>query len=244
MAFFTYILASERNGTLYVGMTEDLLARLSGHRSGDVRGFTSRYGVKSLVYFEAHPTRDAAFQRERTLKKWNRAWKIELIERLNPGWRDLYDDLNPPGAMDLDLTYMRRAIALATLNVGLTADNPSVGCVIVADGVVVGQGATAPGGRPHAEEQALAQAGEAARGATAYVTLEPCGARSKGGKSCSELLAAAGVARVVAACEDASPYASGQGAERLIAAGIPVELGLLAAEAAAALSYKPLERQP
>jgi pyrimidine deaminase RibD-like protein len=143
-----------------------------------------------------------------------------------------------------DEAHMRQAIALATPNVGLTADNPSVGCVIVADGVVIGQGATAPGGRPHAEEQALAMAGEAARGATAYVTLEPCGARSKGGKSCSELLAAAGVARVVVACEDASPYASGQGAERLTAAGIPVELGLLAGEAAAALGYKPLERQP
>jgi diaminohydroxyphosphoribosylaminopyrimidine deaminase/5-amino-6-(5-phosphoribosylamino)uracil reductase len=127
---------------------------------------------------------------------------------------------------------MRRAIALARAGVGRTGDNPSVGCVIVLDGVVVGEGATAEGGRPHAEEQALGQAGEAARGAVAYVTLEPCGARSSGARSCSELLAAAGVARVVIACEDASPYASGWGAERLRAAGVAVELGALADEAA------------
>src|ERR1700750_2780402 len=112
-----------------------------------------------------------------------------------------------------DHAHMRRAIALARARVGLTAENPAVGCVIVRDGEVVGEGATAQGGRPHAEEQALAQAGAAARGAAAYVTLEPCGARSAGAASCSELLARAGVARVVVACEDASPFASGQGAE-------------------------------
>ena len=145
--------------------------------------------------------------------------------------------------MDLDIQHMRRAIVLAMANVGKTADNPSVGCVIVSDGKVVGEGATAVGGRPHAEEQALAMAGEAAKGATAYVTLEPCGARSRGGTSCSELLARAGVARVVAACEDASPFASGQGAKRLTAGGVAVELGLLAEEAAEALAYKPLERR-
>ncbi len=131
-----------------------------------------------------------------------------------------------------DARHMRRAIALARGGVGATGDNPSVGCVIVRDGAVVGEGATSPGGRPHAEEQAIDQAGEAARGATAYVTLEPCGERSTGAASCSERLAAAGLARVVVACQDPSPYASGRGAGRLRAAGVAVESGLLADEAA------------
>ena len=133
---------------------------------------------------------------------------------------------------EADQAHMRRAIALARQALGRTAPNPSVGCVLVKDGVVIGEGATAPGGRPHAEEQALAQAGERASGAVAYVTLEPCGARSSGAASCSELLARAGVAEVIVACEDASPFASGQGAERLRAAGVAVRLGVLAAEAA------------
>jgi len=137
----------------------------------------------------------------------------------------------------VDIEHMERAIAVARTNVGKTAPNPCVGCVIVADGEVIAQAATAPGGRPHAEEQALQAAGARAKGATAYVTLEPCGARSTGGLSCSERLLAAGIARVVIACEDTSPYASGQGGERLRAAGVPVEIGLLAEEAAAALGY-------
>ena len=132
---------------------------------------------------------------------------------------------------DADAAFMRRAISLAAQNVGLTGDNPSVGCVLVKDGAVVAEAVTAAGGRPHAEEQALAVAGAAARGAVAYVTLEPCGARSSGAASCSERLAAAGVARVVIAAEDPSKYASGQGEERLAAAGIPFEAGLLADEA-------------
>jgi diaminohydroxyphosphoribosylaminopyrimidine deaminase/5-amino-6-(5-phosphoribosylamino)uracil reductase len=130
-----------------------------------------------------------------------------------------------------DAAFMRRAIALAARNVGATGDNPSVGCVLVKDGAVVGEAVTAPGGRPHAEEQALAAAGDAARGAVAYVTLEPCGARSSGAASCAERLALAGVVRVVVACADASRFAGGQGAERLAAAGIAVEVGLLADEA-------------
>ncbi|HEX5776448.1 MAG TPA: bifunctional diaminohydroxyphosphoribosylaminopyrimidine deaminase/5-amino-6-(5-phosphoribosylamino)uracil reductase RibD [Caulobacteraceae bacterium] len=134
-----------------------------------------------------------------------------------------------------DIEHMRRAIAVALPNVGRTAPNPCVGCVIVRDGEVIAEASTAEGGRPHAEERALA--GVDARGATAYVTLEPCGARSAGGLSCSERLMEAGVSRVVIACEDASPYASGQGAERLRTAGITVEIGLLADEAAAALRY-------
>jgi diaminohydroxyphosphoribosylaminopyrimidine deaminase/5-amino-6-(5-phosphoribosylamino)uracil reductase len=132
-----------------------------------------------------------------------------------------------------DITFMQRAIAVALPNVGRTAPNPCVGCVIVKDGEVIAEACTAQGGRPHAEERALQ--GIDAQDATAYVTLEPCGQRSAGGLSCSELLLNAGVARVVVACEDPSPYASGQGAERLRAAGVTVEIGLLAKEAAAAL---------
>jgi diaminohydroxyphosphoribosylaminopyrimidine deaminase/5-amino-6-(5-phosphoribosylamino)uracil reductase len=144
-----------------------------------------------------------------------------------------------------DESHMRRAIALAAANVGKTAHNPSVGCVIVRDGVVIAEGATAPGGRPHAEEQALIQAGGAARGATAYVTLEPCGARSSGTASCSERLSTAGVARVVVACEDASPFAAGRGLERLRGAGIAVELGLLHDEAQALYAaYRPAPHGP
>ncbi|ATQ45075.1 riboflavin biosynthesis protein RibD [Caulobacter mirabilis] len=131
---------------------------------------------------------------------------------------------------------MRRAIAVARANLGKTAPNPVVGCVIVRDGVILAEAATAPGGRPHAEEQALR--GIDASGATAYVTLEPCGERSSGAASCSLLLVKAGIGRVVIACEDPSPYAAGQGSERLTAAGVPVEIGLLADEAFATLHYQ------
>lgn len=130
-----------------------------------------------------------------------------------------------------DQAWMRRAIALARARVGLTGDNPSVGCVIVRDGVVLGEAATAEGGRPHAEEQALDQAGAAARGATAYVTLEPCGERSAGHASCGARLVDAGVNRVVAACADASALAAGRGPQRLTTAGVVYDLGLLRAEA-------------
>lgn len=131
---------------------------------------------------------------------------------------------------------MRRAIEVALGNLGKTAPNPVVGCVIVKDGVILAEAATAAGGRPHAEEQALQ--GIDARGATAYVTLEPCGERSTGAASCSLRLVEAGVSRVVVACEDPSPFASGQGIERLKAAGVAVESGLLAAEAWKALRYQ------
>ena len=134
--------------------------------------------------------------------------------------------------MSSDEEAMRRAIELARTRVGLTGENPSVGCVVVKGGEVLGEGVTGEGGRPHAEEQALAAAGAAAAGATAYVTLEPCGARSSGAPACSARLAAAGVARVVVACEDPSAFASGQGTERLRAAGVEVVLGLLGDEAA------------
>ena len=133
---------------------------------------------------------------------------------------------------DDDALYMRQAIALARRQLGRTGSNPPVGCVLVSDGRVIGEGATADGGRPHAEEQALAQAGPDAAGAVAYVTLEPCGERSSGEASCAERLAAARVARVAIACEDPSPFASGRGLERLRLAGTPVTTGLLEDEAA------------
>jgi len=132
-----------------------------------------------------------------------------------------------------DEDFMLRAIEVAWRNHGLTRPNPSVGCVLVADGTVLAEAATAPGGRPHAEEQALLTAGEAARGSVAYVTLEPCGARSSGADSCAALLARAGVARVVTACEDPSPYASGQGVRILRDAGVEVRAGFLSDVAAA-----------
>jgi diaminohydroxyphosphoribosylaminopyrimidine deaminase/5-amino-6-(5-phosphoribosylamino)uracil reductase len=129
--------------------------------------------------------------------------------------------------------YMQRALDLAAPNIGKTGDNPSVGCVIVAGGVVVGVGATTEGGRPHAEEQALARAGVNARGAEVYVTLEPCAKRTGGAPSCADLLIAAGVARVVIAAADPHPFANGVGVERLRAAGVSVESGLFEAEARA-----------
>jgi len=88
-----YILASKRNGTLYIGVTSDLLQRVWQHRTGMVEGFTKRYGVHSLVYYELHTDMRDAILREKQLKKWNRAWKIELIEQDNPEWRDLWFEL-------------------------------------------------------------------------------------------------------------------------------------------------------
>lgn len=88
-----YALASQRNGTLYIGVTSDLLARLHQHREGLIEGFSKRHGVHRLVLFEQHATMDAAITREKRLKKWNRAWKLRLIEDNNPQWRDLAIDL-------------------------------------------------------------------------------------------------------------------------------------------------------
>ena len=129
--------------------------------------------------------------------------------------------------------YMQRALELAAANVGKTGDNPSVGCVIVRDEFVIGEGATAEGGRPHAEELALSAAGERARGAIAYVSVEPCAKRSTGATSCADRLIEAGVARVVIAARDPHPFAGGLGIERLRAAGVQVDVGLFAAEARA-----------
>jgi len=93
MAFYVYILASGRNGTLYIGMTDDLARRIEQHRGGSVPGFTEKYGVGVLVWFEVHETRDSAKERERAMKKWNRAWKIALIEKTNSGWNDLSSEI-------------------------------------------------------------------------------------------------------------------------------------------------------
>lgn len=131
-----------------------------------------------------------------------------------------------------DQEYMRRAIGLAKDRMGQTWPNPAVACVVVKDGEVVAEAATAPGGRPHAEEQAVPAAGDRARGATAYVTMEPCGARSSGRTSCAQYLIDSGVARVVIACLDPSPFAAGRGVERVRARGLEVETGVLSDEAA------------
>ena len=121
---------------------------------------------------------------------------------------------------------MGRALALAGLNQGLTGVNPSVGCVILdSSGHIVGEGVTVQGGRPHAEEVALDEAAAAARGGTAYVTLEPCRERSTGAASCSSRLVSAGIARVVVAIEDPHPTAR-DGIRILREAGIRVEIGL------------------
>src|SRR5579883_23132 len=127
---------------------------------------------------------------------------------------------------------MAAALGLARRGLGNVWPNPAVGCVLVKDGHVVGRGWTQPGGRPHAETEALARAGKAARGATAYVTLEPCSHHGHTGP-CAEALIAAGVARVVVAIGDPDPRVAGQGLATLRKAGIAAELGLLAEQAAA-----------
>jgi putative endonuclease len=87
-----YILASKRNGTLYIGVTSNLLNRTALHKQDLIAGFTKRYGVHRLVYYEMHQTMEAAIVREKRLKKWNRAWKVRLIESMNPEWTDLFDE--------------------------------------------------------------------------------------------------------------------------------------------------------
>ena len=91
--YFVYILASRRNGTLYVGVTSDLAKRVYEHKNALIRGFTQKHHVHNLVYFEQTGDAHSAIRREKQLKKWNRAWKIELIEKNNGEWRDLYSDL-------------------------------------------------------------------------------------------------------------------------------------------------------
>ena len=130
-----------------------------------------------------------------------------------------------------DVAHMRAALALARRGLGRVWPNPAVGCVIVKDGAVVGRGWTQPGGRPHAETEALQRAGAAARGATAYVSLEPCCHHGRT-PPCATALIGAGVVRVVVALEDPDPRVSGSGFAALEAAGVAVTRGLLADEAA------------
>ncbi|UVF17390.1 bifunctional diaminohydroxyphosphoribosylaminopyrimidine deaminase/5-amino-6-(5-phosphoribosylamino)uracil reductase RibD [Microvirga terrae] len=137
-----------------------------------------------------------------------------------------------------DEHFMRLAIALGGRHLGLTWPNPSVGAVLVDESgdspMILAQGVTQAGGRPHAERIALEAAGERARGATLYVTLEPCAARSSHshGPSCSDLIVAAGIGRLVVSVPDPSPFAAGQGPERFGRAGIPLSTGCLAPEGA------------
>lgn len=132
--------------------------------------------------------------------------------------------------MNADLRWMRAALALAQRGLGRVWPNPAVGCVIVRNGRLVGRGWTQPGGRPHAEAMALAQAGKAAKDATAYVSLEPCAHHGKTPPCCDALISA-GVQRVVSPMEDPDPRVAGQGFGRMQAAGLSVEVGLLADEA-------------
>jgi len=92
-SYYVYILASKRNGTLYIGVTNDLLRRITEHKSGQYDGFTKKYKVNQLVFFEDTNDVDVAITREKQLKKWKRAWKLRIIEEHNPDWRDLYSDI-------------------------------------------------------------------------------------------------------------------------------------------------------
>ena len=91
--YYVYIMASKRNGTLYIGVTNDLVRRVYEHKNKLVKGFTAKYNVNQLVYFESTPEIESAILREKQLKKWKRKWKLELIEKMNPGWKDLYEEL-------------------------------------------------------------------------------------------------------------------------------------------------------
>ena len=93
MAYWVYILASKPGGTLYVGVTDNLIRRVYEHREGLAEGFTKRYGIKMLVYFEQHDTITAALQREKNIKHWSREWKVGLIVAGNPDWKDLYGEI-------------------------------------------------------------------------------------------------------------------------------------------------------
>ena len=93
---FVYILASQRNGTLYIGVTTDLPGRIYQHRTNVFDGFTARYNVKMLVYYEAHDSIEGTIWLEKALKRWRRSWKLQLIEDTNPAWRDLYADIALP----------------------------------------------------------------------------------------------------------------------------------------------------
>ena len=90
---FIYILSSKQNGTIYIGVTSNLVQRIYQHKQGKIEGFTKKYDVNKLVYFEEHTGMESAIRREKQLKNWRRAWKIELIEKINPSWKDLYNKI-------------------------------------------------------------------------------------------------------------------------------------------------------
>jgi putative endonuclease len=94
MAYFVYIMTNRKGGTLYIGVTNDLARRGYEHREKMQKGFTEKYNLNRLVYYESYPTAPEAIAREKAMKKWNRAWKIRRIEEMNPDWRDLYSELN------------------------------------------------------------------------------------------------------------------------------------------------------
>ena len=139
-------------------------------------------------------------------------------------------EATPAATANDDERFLRLALELGRRGLGNTWPNPAVGTVIVKDGVIVGRGWTQPGGRPHAETQALKRAGEAAQGATLYTSLEPCSHTGKT-RPCADAIVRAGVARVVSALEDPNPEVAGQGHKKLTDSGIRVDLGLLADEA-------------
>ena len=91
--YYVYIMASQRNGTLYIGVTSDLIKRIYEHKQGLAEGFTKQYNVKELVYFEQTSDVNSAIQREKQMKKWNRQWKLKIIEKYNPEWKDLYPEI-------------------------------------------------------------------------------------------------------------------------------------------------------
>lgn len=92
-SFYIYILANKRNGTLYIGVTSDLIKRVWEHKGGFVQGFTKRYGIKTLVYYEVYLDIRDAIEREKRLKNWSRLWKLRIIEEMNPEWKDLYEEI-------------------------------------------------------------------------------------------------------------------------------------------------------
>lgn len=142
-----------------------------------------------------------------------------------------------------DARLMAAALALSERARGLSGPNPNVGCILVNDGRIVGRGWTQPGGRPHAEAMALTAAGPAAKGSTAYVTLEPCAHQSARGPACADSLIAAGVSRVVVALTDPDPRTNGLGCARLQAAGLVVDAGLMADAARRAMAGWLMQQQ-
>ena len=116
--FYVYILASKRNGTLYTGHTDDLCRRVWEHRSGHIPGFARKYGCSRLVWFEPHDTRESAFLRERRIKEWKRRWKLDLIEKENPEWNDVFDEMLAWVPEITDLTRWQREQAGPRLSPG------------------------------------------------------------------------------------------------------------------------------